>query len=105
MEIKQEDRAYECARKALTLDLKHRYSMLLAALLLSNKKNFGQAETCFLSLTSEFPFWLEGIVNGKDNSRERWSSDNNNNSRIFVVPTAFTVYELNHKILQQVEII
>lgn len=60
LEIDQEDKAFECVRKALAIDLKHRYCLILAGFLLTNKKQLTEAETCFLSLTSEYPFWVEG---------------------------------------------
>lgn len=60
MEIKEEDKAYECVRKALIIDIKHRYCLIMAGLLLANKNQYAEAETCFLSLTSEYPFWTEG---------------------------------------------
>lgn len=60
--MKEEDKAYECVRKVLAIDIKHRYCLILAGLLMVNKKKFAEAETCFLSLTSEYPFWVEGAI-------------------------------------------
>lgn len=69
LEINEEDRAYECVKKALAINLKHRYCLILAGFILTNKKCFSEAETCFLSLTSEYPFWVEGREKKKVQSR------------------------------------
>lgn len=60
MEVQEQDKAFECVKKALAIDIKHRYSLILSALLLCDKKQFDEAETCFLSLTAEYPTWTEG---------------------------------------------
>lgn len=60
MEMKEEDRAYECVKKALAIDVKHRYCLVLGGILMASKKHITEAETCFLYLTSEYPFWVEG---------------------------------------------
>ncbi|XP_023311235.1 cilia- and flagella-associated protein 70-like, partial [Anoplophora glabripennis] len=62
LEIKQPDRAYECVLIALEKQRSHRYSLLLLGIMLADKGQRNEAETCFLNLLVYQPRWVEGWV-------------------------------------------
>ncbi|KAG5894857.1 hypothetical protein JTB14_023706 [Gonioctena quinquepunctata] len=59
LEIKDADRAFECFKEALIKNPNHRYSLMALGILLDNKGQKEEAETCFLNLLVQAPKWLE----------------------------------------------
>lgn len=59
---KDTDRAYECVKECLALELNHRYGLLLYAVLLFLRKEWYYSETTFLTLLNYYPRYIEGWV-------------------------------------------
>ncbi|KAG5894861.1 hypothetical protein JTB14_023710 [Gonioctena quinquepunctata] len=59
LEMKDADRAFECFQEALIKNPNHRYSLMALGVLLDDKGQKEEAETCFLNLLVQAPKWLE----------------------------------------------
>ncbi|KAF5302305.1 hypothetical protein FQA39_LY10344 [Lamprigera yunnana] len=60
LQIGDTDKAFECVKQSLLIDEKHKYSLALFGILLSEKKLNEEAETCFLLALFLNPKWVEG---------------------------------------------
>ncbi|XP_056636841.1 uncharacterized protein LOC130445298 [Diorhabda sublineata] len=60
LEQREDDKAYECMKEALLKREQHKYSLLVLGVLLCNKGQKEDAETCFLNLMIDNSTWSEG---------------------------------------------
>lgn len=62
LSLNDRDRAYECVKECLALQLNHKHGLLLYAVMLFIRKEWYYSETTFLTLLNYYPRYVEGWV-------------------------------------------
>ncbi|XP_060517008.1 cilia- and flagella-associated protein 70-like [Cylas formicarius] len=78
LEINNRDKAFECVKEAVARQSSHRHSLLLFGILLADKGDTSDAETCLLNVTIRESKWIEawGVlyvfyqINGKEDDMD-----------------------------------